>query len=278
MPVGLNETPVGLVDPACPLDWSHPLNRGLVSRWKVVPNSGWRGGLTFRDLVRGGKKPNDGTLSGTVWRGGGIYGQLFFDGSDDYVSIPTVTATDAYTISVLLTLDSASNFPMFATDGASSREFRFYSTTQQPELLVNGGEGPRSPDALTLGRRYLVTGTMILGGSASIYVDGVPKHTITPSSGGTFPLVYLGCRSPGNFHFPGKIEDVLFWNRKLTDREVQSHYQDVSRGSPETLRWVGAASYGLSSQAAPAAGNLFRYANLSGLQGGGPFFVNPLGA
>ncbi len=60
-----------LLDVRCPIDWQHPLNRGLVSEWAVPPLSGWRGGNTLRDLVRGAKPANDGTLNGGVtWQGG----------------------------------------------------------------------------------------------------------------------------------------------------------------------------------------------------------------
>src|SRR6185437_5647427 len=48
-----------LLDARCPIEWSHPLNRGLEANWAVPPLSGWRGALVLRDLVRGGKAPND---------------------------------------------------------------------------------------------------------------------------------------------------------------------------------------------------------------------------
>lgn len=48
------------IDPACPIDWSHPLNVGLYADYSVGPLPGWSGGRKVRDLVRGGKCPHDG--------------------------------------------------------------------------------------------------------------------------------------------------------------------------------------------------------------------------
>ncbi len=86
--------PIGFVDPACPINWSHPLNTGLIGEWAIVPNSGWRGSLLLRDLVRGGHYPHDGTLTnGPVWQGSrgrpGSYGSLSFDASNDFVDLGT---------------------------------------------------------------------------------------------------------------------------------------------------------------------------------------------
>jgi hypothetical protein len=76
----------GFIDTACPVDWAHPLNRGLVADWTILPIPGWRGGLTLRDLVRGGRRPNDGTLTaGPTWGGAkgrpGGFGSLNTNGT-----------------------------------------------------------------------------------------------------------------------------------------------------------------------------------------------------
>lgn len=228
---------------------ANPLNRGLVGRWKVVP---WYfGGPRLINLA--GK--DHGTLTaGTAWRAGGEYGQLFFDGSDDYVDMPSVSVPADFTLSVLVALDSASSFPMVATNGASTYELAFLASTQQPYMLVNGGV-VLSPDPLNLSDRNLLT-VVVTSTTAELYVNGVSKdfENISGSGGSVaWSLEYLGCRVPGSFHLPGKIEDVLIWNRALTPHEVAKLSQDQLRGSPETLNWISTRAYGFDTGAAPAA-------------------------
>lgn len=269
MPVGLNENPVGFVDPAMPLDWSHPLNRGLVSRWKVIPNSGWRGGLTFRDLVRGGKKPNDGTLTnGPTWVGGGRrggYGALSFDGTDDYGAAPAnITGFDLYeSVSCWVRLDNAGTFPVMVggTSNWGGNEFRFAWSSRQPEFFAGGNANSAvAATALTLGQWYHVCGTAdqsTVNVTAKIYVNGVLDGTDSRTIGVAVANAswrYFGSRSGSNLFLQGALDDVCLWNRELSAREVSQLYQEQLRGSPETLKWVGARTYGFSEQAAATGG------------------------
>ena len=59
----IRSRPRGLVDTTCPINWQHDLNVGLVMSLSCIPNSGWSGGRTWFDLVKGGKAPNNGTLT-----------------------------------------------------------------------------------------------------------------------------------------------------------------------------------------------------------------------
>jgi len=289
MPVGLNENPVGMVDPACPIEWSHQLNRGLVSRWKVIPNCGWRGGLTFRDLVRGGRKPADGTLTnGPVWSARSNYGgngSISFDGSNDYVLMASQPLADSLT-------DISISF-WYRTDASTASMRPFIKGTSIETIANQTGGGASGTMCLYLpGIVVLETGTGYVVGqwrhfvgvirgsaSAKIYIDGIERATASISgfSSGT-GLFRLGTNNSGGEQYTGLVDDACVFSRALSSTEPLALFKEQLRGSTETLRWVGAPSYGVSDQAAPAAGNLFRYANLSGLQGGGPFFVNPLGA
>src|SRR6516165_9159941 len=88
-----------LLDCRSPVEWSHPLNRGLVAEWAIAPLTGWNKSNVLRDLVRGGKAFNDGTLTGTTiptWQIGHIknggWGSLFYaagSARNSWVSFPT---------------------------------------------------------------------------------------------------------------------------------------------------------------------------------------------
>lgn len=298
MPVGLNENPVGFVDPACPLDWSHPLNRGLVGCWSTLPNSGWSGGLKLRDISG---KGNHCTLTNFAspftatsgWVPGYTQGRksLAFDEDNDYVqgSNPLLNFTGTgLTVSVWFYKRASQTTKSHLWD-AGSESVNGYCCYIRPdgnniEAYVGNGSSADvvvSSTLPTTGRWTLVTVTRN-SSLISLYYNG--KLVTTGATSGnissTNSNLRWGLRQDANplTALIGNLEDPRVYNRCLTAAEVRNLYQEQLRGSPETLRWVGAASYGLSSQAAPATGNLFRYSNLSGLQGGGPFFVNPLGA
>ena len=76
-----------LVNMSSPVNWGHPLNRGLVFWGLVTP--GTYSGTRFTDLTNPGSSGNHGTLSGSssdgppAWQGTnrpGGWGHLKFDG------------------------------------------------------------------------------------------------------------------------------------------------------------------------------------------------------
>jgi len=271
MPIGLNENPVGLIDPAMPLDWSHPLNRGLASRWKVIPNSGWRGGLTFRDLVRGGKKPNDGTLvNGPTWVGGGRrggYGALSFDGTDDWVDFGNSSQfdiTSKLTLSVWIyqaSLVDGGIVTKWTTGAGTDNSYLIYAQSDNSTNFSIEQSDNTIKNALTdcvLGQWRHVVATAD-GSNIQLYSNGQASGSAVAYDGTlktTTKKVVLGrLRQEDNIYsFSGKIDDVQIYNRGLSAREVAQLYQEQLRGSPETLRWVGAKTYGFSEQAAASGG------------------------
>jgi len=81
-----------------PVNGMHPLNRGLSGWWKVLPLRS--SGLLWSDLVgvapgtRQGMGAGSGTSGwGATTRRGG-FGEMRFDGTDDYVSLPAVPGLD----------------------------------------------------------------------------------------------------------------------------------------------------------------------------------------
>lgn len=147
----------GLINPARPVNWSAPLNRGLVSWWRVVRNSGWRGGLTWRDLCR----RNHGTLTGgPLWTGPGdasAAGALFFDGSDDWANFGDVNAVDgatALTFAILIRFRTFVDFDgiMVKDSNDNSRFGMFLGGTgagNNSGLLLATGNGSNSFGAVS---------------------------------------------------------------------------------------------------------------------------------
>lgn len=286
MPVGMNETPVGFVDPACPIAWDHPLNRGLNRCWSVLPNPGWSGGLSLREITG---KGSSATLTGfdspfsasSGWVPGKNPGRkaLRFNGGNDYVGLGVIPSAP-FTVTAWL---MASGVNLLVGNEFQNNSGFVFGPLGGPILFqISYAGGLHNIIAGAIQSKFQMYSLTVdsAGTGVTGYLDGISIGSGTMA--GTYApgaaQLSLGEGLVGGGSYVGVVEDVRYYNRKLASGEIQQLYQEQLRGSPETLRWVGARTYGISSQDAPAAGNLFRNANLSGLQGGGPFFVNPLGA
>src|SRR5262245_39512882 len=76
-----------------PVNWGHPLNRGLAGWWLALP--WWRGGMRWRDLCG---KSHGLLTNGPVWKGAysrpGGSGAVDFDGTNDIVTIANNNTLD----------------------------------------------------------------------------------------------------------------------------------------------------------------------------------------
>ena len=111
------------------------------------PNSGWRGGVTLRDLVRGGRNPHDGTLSGSSinWKGAGGrpggYGSLVWASTTPFVTLGGGSAFDVAT--------GDFSFALWATITGSTAALALCKTTGSGtkgyDLLLNSGNVAHVP-------------------------------------------------------------------------------------------------------------------------------------
>lgn len=270
----------GWVDPACPIEWGHPLNQGLVGAWLSVPNPGWWGGKYAYDAVRGGQKPNDGTLTnGPQWRPGHARSPaVFFDGTNDYVTIPSSTVFDSSTLTVsfLMWTDGSWN-----TDGGSAGDaaplivrhdssgsingFGIYAIktgASAGKLSVQSKGAVNSTINITTTNTYSVLSSSWRhvavsmsrdsGGPTTAYVDGAACGTANASAAWSFnsQAVRLGV-SPDTFweEYKGLMSDVRWYNRILTSSEIFALYDQSRRGHPDTMRWVSTRAYSLPQSA-----------------------------
>lgn len=254
----MDDDPRNYLDPACPVDWSHPLARGLVGWWMVGPNPGWRGGATLRDLVRGGKKANDGTLTnGTSWRGSdrpGGRGHLQFDGVDDYVALASnpFDAASAWSIAAWVKYTGTARRIYFSKGD--------HGTATYFGLEVNhfeGGAGTwglRSAGALCLfyaaglapGAWLHLAATLPAAGAGSAgkqYVNGSLVTSTVPPGGNhaaseATTLSRLGARDvSGAVSLPlaGLLDDVRVYSRVLSAGEARALYDNSRLGCPGLL-------------------------------------------
>jgi hypothetical protein len=255
----------GTVDPACPLDWSHPLNRGVVGEWAVVPNAGWRGGGVVRDLVRGGHAPHDGTLSGGAgWgtnrgRTGGS-GSASFTGTGNLIDVsgaPSPAGNWAFLAWVYLaTAGTDHNSRTVFSAGTGGSVYTHYLTVGgghansfDGSTWLDGTAGTVPTNAWTH-----VAWVWAAGATRSVYVNGkldVSAAAFTPTWGAS---KYLGNRVDGASgiaaEMDGNLDGCVFLNYAPTADEIAAAVRESRRGNPDRWRWAGAKTWFPPAQAA----------------------------
>ncbi len=213
-------------------NWSFCWDQDLVGYWDF---NGTGGNQVYDSSTYG----NHGTLmNGTVWTGNG---ELSFDGTDDYVSVPDSTSldiTNEITISVWVYMTQYStNWPKLVIkpyDTADTDPWELFDLdlghfgTYPRFILTDGIPGgnditvSNSNYALTLGQWHNIVGTYD-GTTSSLYVDG---ELIASGSGviniGTNDMpLNIGGRM-GIHGFKGLIDEVRIYNRAITLPEIES--------------------------------------------------------
>lgn len=249
---------LGLVDPSCPVNWQHPLNRGRAAWWLILPNPGWRGGLTLRDIVRGGKKPNDGTLTnGPKWEGAGRpggYGSLAFDGTDDYVHCSALGALSAdYSIAVSCRASNVATNVAFGTNsGGATNTWLGKNSSGAAVFSVNGTSA--SGGAVADGLWHRILGVR-QGSSLTVYVDGRQVGTNTVAGTVTavgFAIGAFGVTGP-SFYWMGSLDDESVWLRPLSAGEAEADYKLFPRGYPGLLNRIQPVFYSVAVGGVPGA-------------------------
>jgi len=267
-----------LLDARCPIEWSHPLNRGLEANWAVPPLSGWRGALVLRDLVRGGKAPNDGTFSGAVtWAGHshtGGNGSLQFGGaSTDHIQLWTssVLPIAGKAASAAVWFKPTGSLTSFQTildwgSGSSNRMFSLFLGGNPNQLWVAIANTTGTDINLTqswLANTWQHLAVTCDGSNVAVYRNGqnigsgnVGTGNIGP--GMTFaPFQWGGNPSGGGQPFQGYQDDLIVYNRALSSADVAALYDQARRGNPDRWRWLRRVTYFVGSSSPPTT-TLFR--------------------
>lgn len=276
----------GRIDTRTPVNWQHPLNRGLVRWWLGLP--GQAGGPLLADLATGGRA-NAGTLTnGPTWAAGpnGLPGVLF-DGTDDYVdcgqaagltglaefaveaycrpdSVSGGSAGLRYVVSCEDVVGGASNTAFILRLSTSPVRFEWYTAT------AGAFYGPATYSGVTAGATY----HLLAGATASglyLYANGSLAGTAGGSGGAatnspTVP-VCVGAPStqPGRA-FQGPVWSVRGYRRLPSAAEAAALYDQARRGYPDLLRRWSPTAYlfPTSPPPPPPAGSSFPAAVVGG--------------
>ncbi len=245
---------------ASPVNWGHPLNRGLLGWWMVLP--GMLGGSRLDDLTNMGSSGHPAKLANMApddWVRGtrpGGWGALDLDGTDDRLETSGVkdifgtahmTAMCWVKQNTLRTLDAP-----FGQFNGSDEGWVMESGLTDTFVLLYVGEN---------GNEYGQTGAildtttwhhwcMIYDGTQAtdatkirFLFDGVeqtlsfaspPKPTIT----GTFSELMIGDTASGGREMPAQLDDFRFYDRTLTNAEAVRVFELSKQGYPGILNRV----------------------------------------
>lgn len=229
------------VDPAEPIEWAHPLNRGLAAAWLGIP--GYAGGASIHDA--GGRRAGAGTVAlsgGASWapdsRGFGFVRAT--GGADLSVPVPYVGGVAGVTYGdswVLSWWFAPLSYPVLYTaiiDDAGRIFSSFYNTGGTNSFLHNFGALPVG-GCYRLSLAYLSTGTTTIG-SMRTYKDGVFQNSSTPA--GPFwssPLTVSFGGNPSGSATPGyptaRYGGVLF--RRVPPGGVSGVLDAIARGDAD---------------------------------------------
>lgn len=186
------------------------------------------GGTTLSDLSGNG---NNGTLHGTTQT---VFGTTF-NGSSDYISIPTVVNNSDFT-TIMVTTQGNNGAVWWESDAALSAYMRLQTANQSRVNSSGGDSGVFGPTLPTWGADYhayylrrsgslAITGMVDRPYRASATVSGTPNFVDVCGALGAQSF-NAGCTGQNSF-FSGSIAYVLVYTRALTTLEMNAAYAAV---------------------------------------------------
>ena len=256
------------VDLGNPINRSSPLNKGLVGWWINLPQIN-RAGTTFRDISGYG---HHGTLTNmattpptstsgwnpTTRRGG--YGQVAFDGTNDYidaggavVSSMPLTLCGGFTTSL-----SSGVLPLLSIQlaGSNNSIYRLilYQGKVQGQTQESGGALVASITSYPLNTWAYTCVVFATTTSRTIYLNGKNEATNTTNVAAAQNLskTFLGFTDGPAEYFSGSLDSLAIFNLGLSDVFVMSLYQEALAGYPQTLNRLPFVARASAAAASPA--------------------------
>jgi len=217
---------------------------GMVSYWKFDEGSGTKAYDSVGD--------NDGTLvNGPVWISGQVRGALSFDGVDDYVTVPETPSIDfqnenSFSISFWMKTSSSNpdNMHLLAKHKSGYwNGYMFFINNHDPGYCTSAGHitfyvaagamaDACSDSPVNDEQWHFITGVYnSITNEVFLYVDGVVQADVGTRNGNLDNAENLTIGGlPGWTSFNGLIDEVAIYNRTLSAKEIQQHYQNGLQG------------------------------------------------
>jgi len=245
--------PGDLLDSVSPINWDHPLNRGLRGDWSVIS----AGGLRLRNLATPNENTNGTLINGASWSPGPYeFGAVRFDGTDDRVTLPFTPFAGDHTATVLCRLTgSLAGSPVVfscSENGGSFDQMFFISAHPSGNWRYQMRSGSVD-NALTTSTAvatnvwsFLTAVYTVSGPTMTLYFNGRQIATKTGGAlAGTSNVAgVLGAYSPtGLNQWPGQVASALIHSRALSAAEAFTLYDEAVAGNPNRWNWRNTRSY-----------------------------------
>lgn len=264
--------PNSSINMASPVNWGHPLNRGLVSWHMVLP--GMASGSRLTDLVTPGSSGHHGTfinMDPDDWVAEshpGGYGSIDFDGSNDFISVPDHPAlrlTDALTVNAWFNLDAfvGNDWRGLVAKGKASESAganHNYLLVLEDDtftgglgstmgLLIETSSGANNygyyditTTTTPLDTWHMLTGTWD-GVTIAAYQDAKDDKTTTkafsgPPDTGDAVVTFGAGTNVGGQRLNGSLNDIRIYNRALSLKETEQYYLLSQQGWPGLLNRI----------------------------------------
>ena len=232
-----------MIDASNAINWRHPLNRGLLVRYRCLPHQ--QRGAYWRDLCRRGAALA--IIGGPNWGGGrgrrGGHGCLAFDGVDESMAGEVPPSTLVTVAFWYLVPASFGGIPVPLVQGNDAFnsgvwDFGFYHSGSN---LVTHFQAASSFNIslsglggtwvhIVLVRKGTDTFARAYTNGTQNVTEGIGSHTLT----NTYALRTL---TVATTFAVGPLDDICGWNRALSASEVASLYRAQSSQRDPTLNW-----------------------------------------
>jgi hypothetical protein len=200
------------------------------------PVSYWRLGESSGTSAADSKGSNTGTYTNapTLVQPGALAGDsntaVSFDGSNDYVRVPTAASlniTSAITIEAWIQVRAWDyNWQAIVTKGDSDYRLHRWMNSDNLSFDTNGGYDVQGAANVNDGSWHHVVATWD-GSTKYMYVDGVLDTTLAftgPLANNSYDLAIGENLEMTGRYWDGLIDEVAVYNRALSATEVQLHY------------------------------------------------------
>ena len=240
---------------ACPINQAHPLARGLVAHWRVLP--GFYGGNRWMDLQRRapatlqGLRPSSATVGwgSASYKGG--WGTMRFDGSAAghlTTGRQLVTAnTLSFAAWIYVKNFQGSNTGGIVYQGTGALQLGTHwcasdLTHKGMIFRYEGGTYLENTSTLSVNTWYFV-GVSCNAGTGTFYKNGLADGSASglgsgaPAANNVFLGVWYDSTVAGR-HFNGYLDAISIWNRPLSAPDWLALYGAMSRQPSSLYNWL----------------------------------------
>jgi hypothetical protein len=166
----------------------------------------------------------------------GRYGGAFsFDGIDSYISCGnnetfTFVHTNNYTYSVWVKRDSETENMILSKGRTSGTEPKsgigMLIDSDNKFVFISWEDSSTVNSSSTIGEEWTHLAAVYEEGNVILYIDGVHDSSGTLASVADDSLfdLLIGTREDNSWHFDGRLDELIIWNRSLSHAEIQQVY------------------------------------------------------